>query len=269
MRGGASSGGTPSFAKGAASSTAVIFSLRALVAGLSSLGGLGRKLASGLRCAGLDHHRPALDGPGDVEGAADGVVLALVVEHVKLAGIEVDAGVHVADKGVVGPGIPKAGHHVVEFARTPVALVVFDMLGQPEIQRCVRIRRGDDVPAGAAVADVIERRESARDVVGQIERRGAGGHQPDALGDGGERRQQRERFERRRCVAALERVDRHVEHREVIGHEERIELAALQRPDKALHVGEIEIRVRKCARIAPGPGVNARWPHERAEPELT
>jgi hypothetical protein len=76
--------------------------------------------------------------------------------------------------------------------------------------------------------------------------------------------------EERRCrVAALERIDRHVEQRQVIGHEERVELAALQRLRKALQIPEVEIGVGEGARIALGPGVDARRPHERAELELT
>src|SRR5207248_4669654 len=46
------------------------------------LGGLGGELAAGIGRAGLDDYWPALDRPGDVQGAAHRQELALVVEHV-------------------------------------------------------------------------------------------------------------------------------------------------------------------------------------------
>ena len=58
------------------------------VRGEHHLGRLGRELAAGFRGAGLDDHRPALHRPRDVERAAHREVLALVVEHMQLVGIE-------------------------------------------------------------------------------------------------------------------------------------------------------------------------------------
>ena len=188
-------------------------------------GGLGGELAAGLGGARLHDHRPALDRPRDVERAAHREIFSLVAEHVHLVGIEEDAALDVADEGVVGPGVPQAGHHVVELARAPVALAVLHVLVEPEIERGVRIGGGDDVPAGAAAADVIERGEAARDVIGRVEGGRAGGDQADMLGRLRERGEQRERLERGRGVAALERIHRHVEHRHVVGHEEGVELA--------------------------------------------
>ena len=105
-----------------------------------------------------------------------------------LVGVEVDAALDVAHEGVVGPAVPQAGDDVVELARAAVALAVLHVLVEAEIQRRVRIGGGDDVPAGAPAADVVERGEPAGDVVGRVEGRGGGGDQPDALGDGGQRR---------------------------------------------------------------------------------
>ncbi len=70
-------------------------------------------------------------------------------------------------------------------------------------------------------------------------------------------------------MAALERIERHVEHGHVIGHEEGVELAALERLCEALEVPEVEIGIGKSAGIAPGAGMDARRPHEGAEPQLT
>jgi hypothetical protein len=114
---------------------------------------------------------------------------------------------------------------------------------------------------------VIERGKAARDVIGRVERGRAGGDEPDAFGDLRQRRQQRERLEARSPLAALERIDRHVEHGHVIGHEERIELRPLERLDTAFHMREVEVHVRPAG-IAPRAGMDARRAHERAEVEL-
>ncbi len=55
----------------------------------------------------------------------------------------------------------------------------------------------------------------------------------------------------------------------MIGHEEGVELAALQGLNETLQMREVEVRVRKRARITPGPGMNADRAHEGAELELT
>ena len=129
----------------------------------------------------------------------------------------------VANEGVVGKAVPQARHHVVELARAGVALAMLHVLLQPEVQRRIRIGGGDDVPAGASAADVVERGEPAGDVVGRVEGGRAGGDQADVLGHRGQGRQQRERLERGHGVAALQRLDRHVQHRQMIGHEEGVE----------------------------------------------
>ena len=79
--------------------------------------GLGRELPAVIGRAGLHDHRPALHGPGDVERPAHREIFSLVIEHMHLGGIEIKPGFDVADKGVVGEGIPQPGDHVIEFAR--------------------------------------------------------------------------------------------------------------------------------------------------------
>ena len=100
-------------------------------------------------------------------------------------GIEVQALLDVAHEGVVGEGIPQARDDVVEFARALVALGMLHVVVEAEIQRRVRIRGGDDVPARAAAGDVIERGEAARDVIGRIERRRTRRDQADPFGRAG------------------------------------------------------------------------------------
>src|SRR5215467_11344920 len=70
-------------------------------------------------------------------------------------------------------------------------------------------------------------------------------------------------------MAALKRIDRHVEHSHVVGHEERIELCPLEHLDGVSQVGEVEIHVWPCAGIPPRASVDACRPHERTKVELT
>ena len=70
-------------------------------------------------------------------------------------------------------------------------------------------------------------------------------------------------------MAVLERIERHVEHGQMIGHEECVELGALQRLREALEMGEIEIGIGKSAGIAPGAGMDGGRAHESAEMQLT
>ena len=115
----------------------------------------------------------------------------------------------------------------------------------PKFSAASGIGGGDDVPAGAAAADMVERGEAAGDVIGRVEGGRGGGDQAELLGDAGQRRQQRQRIERGHRGAALQRLHRHVQHGQMIGHEEGVELAALQRLGEALDAREVEVGVRR------------------------
>src|SRR5262249_25694201 len=82
-------------------------------------------------------------------------------------------------------------------------------------------------------------------------------------------REQRERLERGYRVTALERIKRHIEDGQMIGHEEGVEFAAFKRLREAFEMREIEIGIRESAGITPGAGVDGGRPHEGAEPQLT
>ena len=237
--------------------------------GKDRLGGFGRELAAGIGGAGLNDDRPALDRAGDIERPAHRQIRALVIEYVQLIGIEKETARRVTDESVVGPRIPQPGHHVVELAGAAIALAVLHVIVHAEIQRGIGIGRGHDIPAGAAAAEMIERSETPGDVVGRIERGRAGGHEAQMLGHHRQRRQQRERLERRHRMAVLERVERHVQHGQMIGHEKRVEFGALQRLRETLEMGEIEIGVGEGAGITPGAGMDCRRAHESAETQLT
>ena len=204
-----------------------------------------------------------------LSGTAHLQIFALVVEHMHFRRIEIEPLLDIARKGVVGEGIPQARDHVEELARPLVALGMIHVIVEAEIQRGIGVRGGDDVPSRPAAGDVVERGKAAGDVIGRVEGGRARRDQADALGRARQRRQQRERLERGHGVAAFQRIDRHVEHGQVIGHEERVELAGLEFLDHRLQVREIEIGVRPGPGIAPRAGVQADRPHERAEFQLT
>ena len=191
-----------------------------------------------------------------------------MVEHVQPGGIEINAVFDVADEGVVGPAVPQSRDDVIELAAALVAFAVRHVLLMAEIQRRVGVGGRDQVPAGAAVADVVERGEFAGDVVGVVVGGRCGGDQAEPLGDHRERGQQGERVERGDGGAALERGHRHVQHGEMVGHEEGVELAALEGLREALEVGEVEIGVGERARVAPPRRMDADRAHEGAEPQL-
>ena len=207
-------------------------------------------------------------GARDIEGPANFQELALVVERVHAVGIEIDSRPDVADERVVGETVPEAGHHIVELARAAVPLVVVEMILEAEIESSVRIGRGHDVPAGAASADMVERSEAAGDVIGLVEGGGGGRDQSDAFGHAGKSGQQGQGLERGDRRASSQGLDRHVEHGEMVGHEERVELSALERPREALEMLKVEIRVRVGARIAPPARMDSHRAHEGAEAQL-
>ncbi|KAG0932329.1 hypothetical protein G6F31_016567 [Rhizopus arrhizus] len=84
-----------------------------------------RQVAASLGRAGLHHDRPALRRASDVQRAADGEVLALMVKGVVLAGIEEFAGVLVPDERVVFPGVPQARHDVFCASPSPLEVTRF------------------------------------------------------------------------------------------------------------------------------------------------
>ena len=189
-----------------------------------------------------------------------------MVEHVHAVGIEINAFLDITHKSVLGKTVPQTGHDVEELAGAAIALAVVHVLGQPEIQRGVGIGGGDQVPAGAAAADMVERGKAAGDHIGRLEGRRGGGDQPQMLGAHRQHRQQGQGIERGHRGAALQRGHRHVEDRQMVGHEPRVEAALLQLLGEADQVLQVEVGVGVGAGIAPPGGMNADWAHERAEP---
>src|SRR3954447_25703392 len=93
----------------------------------------------------------------NVERAAHLEVLALVIEWMQLRRIEELPARLGAHEGVVIPAIPKRGDDLGEFVGALVALGMAVVSVPVEVQRVRRHAGGDEIPAGTAAADVIER----------------------------------------------------------------------------------------------------------------
>jgi hypothetical protein len=136
-----------------------------------------------------------LDGPRNIQRAADFEKLAFVVERVHAIRVEINSRIDIADESVLGKTIPEAGHDIVEFARPAIPFVVIEVILSAEIESGVWIGGRHDVPARTASAYVIKRREAARDMVGLVERGRRGCDESDVFGGARESRKQGEGLE--------------------------------------------------------------------------
>ncbi|CAB3958132.1 hypothetical protein LMG7053_05550 [Achromobacter ruhlandii] len=239
-----------------------------LVGHEDDLGGARRQVAAGGRGAGLHHHRPALRRARHVQRPAHGEMLAAVAQRMQLGGVEVLAAGLVAQEGVVLPTVPQSQHYVVEFSGAGVAAGVFHVFVQVEVLRLALAAGGHQVPARAAAADVVERGELARHVVGLVVGGGDGGDQADFLGHGGQRRQQRQRLEMVAARGARQRRQVGVAHADRVGQEDRIELGGLGAPRQFDVVAEVDRRIGLGLGMAPGGDVVAGLHQEGAEFDL-
>ena len=152
-------------------------------------------------CANAWSLGEALRRPRDVERPAHREMLSLVVQHMQLRRIEIAAGGAVADERIILPAVPQPAHDFGELDDPVVALVMLEMRIAAEILGFRQVRRGDDVPAGAAAADMIERGEFAGDVVGLVVARRRRRHEADMLGHRVDRGQQGDPDRNTPCIA--------------------------------------------------------------------
>ena len=96
-----------------------------------------------------------------------------------LVDVEIEPSLAILDEGVVLPCVPQPQHHIGEFARPRITLGGRRMGGAAETVGLGGRGRGHEVPAGPAAADLVQRREQARDVIGFDEAGGEGRHQAD------------------------------------------------------------------------------------------
>jgi hypothetical protein len=79
-------------------------------------------------------------------------------------------------------------------SRALVTKAVFVVLVAAEVECFERVGRGDEVPAGAPAAQVVERGEPARHVIRLVVAGAGGGDQADVFGHRRQRGQQGERI---------------------------------------------------------------------------
>src|SRR5262249_27021708 len=126
---------------------------------IDDVGGGGRKGQAFVGGAGLKDHRMALGRAWDVQRPAHGEVLSSVVEDVQLLPVEISARSLATDEGVSVPAVPQSPHDGYEFARPFVAVGVIGIAVATEIAGLAISEGGDDIPAGAAAAQMVQRRE--------------------------------------------------------------------------------------------------------------
>ena len=115
-----------------------------------------------------------------IERTGDLKVLALVAKCADLFRIEKASGCLILRKRIVGPGVPETFDNVGKFVRALIACIAGNVFAVAEVQRIIGVGRRDQVPAGAAAADVVERGETPGDVKRLVVCRGGGGDKPDA-----------------------------------------------------------------------------------------
>src|SRR6516225_9607587 len=143
--------------------------------GEDDIGGARREFQARRRAASLDDDRVPLRAARDVHRPLDLKEPALVVERPDLAVIDVDRARLVGDQRPVFPAIPQPLDHIDELLGALVTQLVVHLTVEVEIERRLRPRTGDDVPGGAALADMVDRGEQAGYVVGFGKARRYGG----------------------------------------------------------------------------------------------
>ena len=122
--------------------------------------------------------------------------------------------------------VPQLAGDLDELRGALVAVVARQEARPAEVLAGERVGRGDRVPRGAAVAEVVERGELAGELEGLVERGVQRGREPDAVGDGRQRGEHRER------VGAADDVEVEdaaavLAQPQALGEEEEVELAPL------------------------------------------
>ena len=215
----------------------------------------GSQFLAILAGAGLYQHGVALHGALRLQGAAQLEVLAFVFKDVQLGRIEEIAAGLVEQIRIIAQAVPQALDDIDVFARALVALRVRHLRRQAEAFRFPVRARGDQVPAGAPAADVVERGELAR----QVERvqigDGGSGHQADMSGGAGEGGQQGQRLKIIRQGSACQQRGRAFGKAHRVGKEDGVELAPLGHAGQVLQRFQLRCFGRIDIGMAPGGNV--------------
>jgi hypothetical protein len=124
-----------------------------------------RELAAGIRRARLHEHRAPLRRARQVQRTLHLIVRPCVIDRPHPPRIRIASSGAVVENRIVGPAIPEAFDHGHVFFGAFVAVRVAHLADTAEIAARLRRPCGDDVPADAAAADVIQRTELPREIV--------------------------------------------------------------------------------------------------------
>ena len=188
-----------------------------------------------------------------------------MVELVHLRAVDEDAGLLVADERVLVPRIPQAAHHLDELAPALVALGLRQVRLLAEVLRLGFVAGCHHVPAGAAAADEIERRELAGDGIGLLEARAGGADEADVLGVAGQRREQRIGLHPGAVMHAIDGRFRHGPDGVVVRREQHVEQPALGDLRHLDEMRKIDAGVGLRARMPPAGDMMAAGPDEQPE----
>ncbi len=180
--------------------------------------------------------------------------------------VVMQAGGLIRNERIVVPTVPQPGHHLLEFARTRIALGVHVMRIAVEIQRFIGGVGGHQIPAGTPAGEMIQRGELARHVIRLVIAGGHGGDQTDALAHHCQRAEQGERLEQAGTRHA--RGHRPTGRSQTIGNEHRIELRGFGNAHHLAVMVEHQ-RVGTGLRMTPRRHMVAGGHQECAQRQLT
>ncbi len=211
--------------------------LRFVVPAEDDLGIRGGELAALVGLSRLDDHRVPLRAAGRVEPPGDVEVPAPVRERAHPGPDELP-GVRVRPDVARRPAVPQLACGAQELGGAGVAVGLVQVAAAPEVLAGERVEAGHHVPGGAALAQVVQRREPpghlVRLVEGGVDRR----RQPEAVGDGGEGAEHGQRLGPADHVEVVDAA-LVLAQPQALGEEEEVELAAfggLREPDERVQV---------------------------------
>ena len=219
---------------------------------------LGGELPAARRRAGLIEHGGALRRRLAEMNGIQPVMVTLVSDPMHLGGIGENAAGPIAQRGVVLPAsFPELVDHFHIFVGDTVAVVMRGLLVLAgAFGRAVEIT-GDDVPADPSLGEMIERRHPPGERIGRLIRQIGGHAEAEMFGDRSHRRDQQQRFVRRRLGGVAQRRIRtaaeHVVDSQHIGEKQAVEPPALQRLGEMDPVRQPVIFSRAVARMGPQP----------------
>ncbi|MNZ94136.1 hypothetical protein D3C78_1132370 [compost metagenome] len=186
-------------------------------------------------------------------------VLAVVLDLVDLGRVGEQAALAVAYHRVLLPAaLEQLVEHLQVFVGVVVALVVAAQRLLAEVARAAVQVGGDDVPADAALGQMVQGGEAAGERIRVLEGERGGQAEAEVLGDQCHRGDQRQRIVDRHLGGLADRrvavAIQHVVDADHVGDEDAVELAALQQLGQLGPVFQVLVLPGAVARVRPQAG---------------